>query len=332
MRCRTIGAAIVTSCFALAQTPEPSTVDRVFQLTQNETARDLAELATTIRAVVGIRQVSTNDLTRTVSIAGTAAEVAMAEWLIHTLDVPAPTSYSQQFVSPAKSNDVARVYFTHAATPQSLQEIVTTVRSVSDLQRVFVYNSLHAAILRGGAPEIGLADWLMLKLDQPGQNQAPPEYPFAGLRGPEVARVFYLQHAQSPRDIQELMTTLRSIADLQRMFVYIAPKAVAVRAPADRVALAQWLVSELDRPCDEPPAGTHRYELPVGPDNQVRIFYLSPSATLEQRQQIASNVRTTAYVQRLFLYNPLAALSVRGTVGQIATAERLLDELKQPAR
>jgi hypothetical protein len=257
----------------------------------------------------------------------------MAEWLIHELDVPAPASQPQQFVAPGNSNDVVRVYFTHATTPQALQEIVVTIRSVADIQRIFIYNSLHATVLRGSAAEVGLADWLMQKLDQPGQNQAPQEYPFAGQRGPEVARVFYLVHPQSPRDIQELVTTLRSIADLQRIFVYMAPRAVAVRGPADRVVLAQWLVSELDRPANEPAAGgVHQYELPAGSDNHVRVFYLSPAATADQRQQIVSNVRTTAYVQRLFLYNPLGALTVRGTVGQIATAERLLDELNQPGR
>src|SRR5947207_3110175 len=106
--------------------------------------------------------------------------------------------------------NVDRVFhLTQKETTRDLNELATTLR---------------AAVLRGNAAEVGLADWLMQKLDLPGQNQAPQEYPFAGLRGPEVARVFYLLHTQSPRDIQEIMTTLRSVADLQRIFVYLAPK------------------------------------------------------------------------------------------------------------
>ena len=177
MRHQTIGVAIVACCFSMAsaQTPAPQNVDRVFHLTQNETARDLQEMATTLRSVVDIRQVASDDTSRTVTVAGTAAQMSMAEWLIHELDVPAPTSQPHRFVVPGMSNDVVRVYFTHAATPQALQEIVTTIRSVADVQRIFVYNSLRATVLRGTAAEVGLTDWLMQKLDQPGQNQAPQE-------------------------------------------------------------------------------------------------------------------------------------------------------------
>jgi len=194
MQYQTISLAIVACCFSMAsaQTPAPQNVNRVFHLTQNETVRDLQEMATTLRAVVDIRQVASDDTSRTISVSGTAAQMAMAEWLIHELDVPPPTSQPQPFLVPGMSNDVVRVYFTHATAPRALQEIVTTIRSVADVQRIFVYNSLRATVLRGTLAEIGLADWLMQKLDQPGQNQAPAEYPFAGLRGPEVARVFYL--------------------------------------------------------------------------------------------------------------------------------------------
>jgi hypothetical protein len=280
--------------------------------------------------VADIRQINLDDIAKTITVAGTPGQMSMADWVIHTLDAPNPASQPQQFAAPGTAGDVIRVYFTHAATPQSLQEIVTTIRSVADVQRMFIYNRLRAAVLRDNVARIGLADWLMQKLDQPGQTAAPQEYTVAGPRGPEVARVFYLVHPQGPRDMQEIATTLRSIADIPRIFMYIAPKALAVRAPADRVALAQWLVTELDRPANEPAAsGAHRYELPTGTDNQVRVFYLNPSTSADQRQRIIADVRSAAYVQRLFVYNSLSALTVRGTVGQIATAERLLDELHQ---
>jgi hypothetical protein len=316
---------------ASAQTTAQN-LDRVFHLTQDRTERDLQEIATTLRSVGDIRQVRADDIAKTVTVAGTAAQIGLAEWLIHALDVAQAPAQPQPFVMPEGSKDLVRIYFTHAARPQDLQEIVTTIRSAADVQRIFTYNSLHAVVLRGGAAELGLADWLMQKLDQPGQNPAPETYPFAGLRGPEVARVFYLVHSRSPRDVQELVTTLRSIADIPRIFVYNASKAVAVRAPADRVALAQWLVRELDQPPDQPPAGTHGYELPAGTDSQVRVFYLNPATTAEQRQRVVSDVHTTLHVGQLYLYNPLTALTVRGTVGQIATAERLLDEANQSGR
>jgi hypothetical protein len=43
----------------------------------------------------------------------------------------------------------------------------------------------------------------------------------------------------------------------------------------------------------------------------------------------ATQVRTTARVQRLFMYGTLGALAVRGTVGQLATAEKVIEEMNQ---
>ena len=40
-------------------------------------------------------------------------------------------------------------YLTNVTTPQELQEIVTAVRSVADIQRLFVYNAQNAIIARG---------------------------------------------------------------------------------------------------------------------------------------------------------------------------------------
>jgi hypothetical protein len=332
---RAIGLTIAACCASVAfgQTPAAENVDRVFHLTQNQTVRQINEIATTVRSVAGVQDVTSDDLQKTLTVSTTAYGMAIAEWIIHQLDVPAPNAQPQQFAPAGTRSDIVRVYYTHATTPQMLQELVTNIRSVADVQRIFVYNSLHAIVLRDGMAEVGLADWLIQKLDLPGQTAAPPEYPYTGFHGPEVARVFYLAHSQTPRDIQEMITTIRSIADMQRIFIYNAHRAVALRGPADRVALAQWLVSELDRPANEPStSGAHQYELPAGPDNQVRIFYLNPADTVDRRQQIASEVRTTLHVGRLFVYNPLGALTVRGTVGQIATADRLLNELKEPGR
>ena len=109
MRYQTDTLAIVASCFSMAsaQTPAPQNVERVFHLTQNESARDLQEMATTLRSVVDIPQVASDDTSRTVTVAGTAAQVAIAEWLIQKLDAPAPASQPQQFAVPG-TNDVVR--------------------------------------------------------------------------------------------------------------------------------------------------------------------------------------------------------------------------------
>src|SRR5262245_13163941 len=139
MRYPLIGLTIAVCCLPAApgQTPAAQDLERVFYLNQNETAQDLQEIATTLRAVTDIRQVMADETQRTVTVTATAAQVAMAEWLIHELDVPGPASQPRQYVAPG-GNDIVRIYFTHAAGPRDLQEIVTTIRATADIQRVFV--------------------------------------------------------------------------------------------------------------------------------------------------------------------------------------------------
>ena len=45
------------------------------------------------------------------------------------------------------------------------------------------------------------------------------------------------------------MTAVRSVADIQRLFVYNAQNAIIARGEADRVALAEKIIHDLDKPC-----------------------------------------------------------------------------------
>jgi hypothetical protein len=109
--------------------------NRIFRLTQEENRQELEEIATVLRATGDIQQVSIDDINRTVTVDGTAGQIAMADWLIHQVDLPAnaPLAGVHEYRPPAGSDDVVRVfYLSHASTPQELQRIVTTVRSVAD--------------------------------------------------------------------------------------------------------------------------------------------------------------------------------------------------------
>ena len=58
-------------------------------------------------------------------------------------------------------------YIKNATTPQELQEISTTVRSVTEIRRAFAYNAQYAIMLRGTADQIALAEKLIADLDKP---------------------------------------------------------------------------------------------------------------------------------------------------------------------
>jgi hypothetical protein len=311
--------------------------NRVFQLTQDENKRELEEIATVLRATGDIQQVYIDDTTRTVTIAGTAGQIAIADWLVRQMDLPVTTQFSgvYEYRPPAGRDDVIRVfYLTHASTPQELQEIVTTVRSVADIPRVFIYNALNAVAVRGNNQQITLAAWLVGQLNQPANVAAPAPHEYK-LPGDDMARVFELTNPQTPQQLQEIATLIRSIGDIHRLFVCNDRRAVALRGTAEQLALAAWLVSELDKPVTGQAAAgdstaPHEYRLLSGPDNLVRVFYLAGSQSVQDRQKVVTQVRTTAQVPRLFVYNALGALAVRGTVGQVATAEKVIEEMKTP--
>ena len=51
-----------------------------------------------------------------------------------------------------------------------------------------------------------------------------------------VVKVFYLKNVTSVQEIQEIVTALRSVADIQKIFTYNAQNAIIVRAEADKIA------------------------------------------------------------------------------------------------
>jgi hypothetical protein len=311
--------------------------NRTFQLTQDENEQELEEIATVLRATGDIQQVSIDDINKTVTVIGTAGQIAIADWLVRQMDLPAnaPLSGVHEYRPAAGSDDVVRVfYLTHASTPQELQQIVTTVRSVADIQRVFVYNALNAVAVRGTNQQILLGAWLVDQLNQPAHVTAPAPHEYK-LPGDDVTRVFELTYPQTPQQLQEIVTLIRSIGDIPRLFVCNERRAVALRGRSDQIALAGWLVSELDKPVDgqartQDDSQPHEYRLPNSPDNLVRVFYLDSSQSAQDRQKVATQVRVTSGIMRLFVYNALGALAARGTDTQVATAEKVIGEMKAP--
>ncbi|HUE03319.1 MAG TPA: hypothetical protein VMR62_27400 [Bryobacteraceae bacterium] len=306
---------------------------KVFQLTQNQSPQDLQEITVVVRNIADIEQLSMDEGIRTLTLNASDGQVAMSSWLVQQLDLPsnATLTGAHEYRTPAAGDDVVRVlYATHAASPQALQEIAVALRSVADIGRLFVYNALKAVVVRDTDRKVSLAAWIMDQLNQPENAPAPEPHEFR-ISENDVARVFELANSPNPQAMQEITTLIRAVADMQRIFVYNARKSLVLRGPADRVSLASWLVSELDRPA-QPGAervASHEYRLPNDAQNVVRVFYLPPQSP-EDLQKAITLVRSTAGTYRSFIYNTLNALAVRGTAGQVATAEKVLEEIRKP--
>src|SRR5216684_2614688 len=66
-----------------------------------------------------------------------------------------------------------------------------------------------------------------------------------------VVRVFYLNNVLTAQEIQEIVTAVRTVAEIQKIFTYQAQNAIIVRAEADKVALAEKIIADLDKPKGE---------------------------------------------------------------------------------
>ncbi len=64
----------------------------------------------------------------------------------------------------------------------------------------------------------------------------------------QVVRVFYLKNITSVQEFQEIVTAVRSVTDIRRMFTYNAQNAVMCRGTVDQIALAEKLFHDLDKP------------------------------------------------------------------------------------
>jgi hypothetical protein len=168
---------------------------------------------------------------------------------------------------------------------------------------------------------------------------APPphEYRVAG-NSDDVVRVFYVTHAQTPQDLQEIATLIRTTADVKRLFIYNARKALALRGTAEQMKVAEWLIEELDQARGQAAAapgakpGGPEYRVPGNSDDVVRVFYLTHTQTPQDLQEVATLVRSTVDIKRLYVYNAPKALAVRASANQVATAEWLVRELDQANR
>jgi general secretion pathway protein D len=67
----------------------------------------------------------------------------------------------------------------------------------------------------------------------------------------QVVRVFYLKNIVQTTELQELLTTLRTVTDIQKIYQYTSQSALIVRCAADKMLLAEKIIDDLDKPRNE---------------------------------------------------------------------------------
>jgi general secretion pathway protein D len=67
----------------------------------------------------------------------------------------------------------------------------------------------------------------------------------------EVTRIFFLKNIAATQDLTAIITAIRTVADLQRLFPFEGQYAIIAKGTADKVALAEKIIHDLDKPKSE---------------------------------------------------------------------------------
>ena len=221
-------------------------ITRTVRLANIGSPQGIQEALTVLRTVANIRSVVSGDnANSSITFTGTPTEVALGGWIIASIDVGGPMA-PQQYVVPGAKDDVVKVaYLTNTNMQQGIQELLTQLRMVLSLAKVFDVTRPQAVVFRGTSDQIAATTWLIAQLDRPfDPNAATATYPI----GADQVKVFYLHNISGPKPTQELLNAIRMQAKVQHVFVNHAPRAIAMLGTTDRIAEADALVAMHDVP------------------------------------------------------------------------------------
>jgi hypothetical protein len=316
---RTILAILACSVLLSAQTSN-STITASYKLTTPQTPQGLDEVAKIVRTVASVPQVSTDPATASLTFSGPAAAVNFAAWILPQIDKSAGDTATHEYRLP--SGEMGRVVFlSHVQAGQGVQELLTILRTVADVQGIATLTANHAIVMRSQDWGVEFAQWIIAQIDQPVPQKPDPAPREFTVGGPDFrllghgARVMFLANVTGQKQMQQLLTVLRTVDDVQKVFSYGAGHAVVFRAGDVDLKRAVWLIQELDAAAAHPP-GTTTFTAPAG-DDVTREFYLG-NATDQWVQSAVTTLRTDLKIRRIFFTTEPSNIVVRGTTDEIA--------------
>lgn len=146
----------------------------------------------------------------------------------------------------------------------------------------------------------------------------------------EAGRRLRFAHIGDDQTMMEVATILRSIAGVEHLNVDKATREIVFRAEGEKRKVAEWIFDQLDRPAPSQRARNAELVVSGGETEGTVRVYFSPRQpeTLESLQEIATIVRATVEIRRLFTCNAFGAIVIRGTAKQAEAAQWLLARLR----
>lgn len=326
---------------AFGQTPAS---DRTFHFAHAGATQAMQEIATSIRTIGDISQISVDESKKSLNVHGTSDQLGLAEWMFNSMDVtsPAPANPAiHEYRMPSGTDDVVRLlYLNRGQTMEDFQELATLARTIGDIRRAFTYNASKILALRGTADQLTMAGWLIDEIEKSGGtprlHSASSQYHFtdpADQGKADTIQVFYVGNAATIQSFQELATAIRTISEVRRVYTFNTPRAMAVRGSSDQLALAGWLFDRTDKPANAaaaPPSAIYNYQAVDPRENSVQVFTVTHTATPADFQKLATQIREATSIRRVYIYNAPRIMVLRGTTDQLVQAEGLLKQLDPP--
>lgn len=230
--------------------------------------------------------------------------------------------------------DASRVFhFHHIEGAQPLQEVATLVRTIAEIRTLSVDTAQASISMTGPEGSIQIAEFLLKELDRTSFPDTVTQSFQVAPDGSDVVRVFYLPNTATVQQFQEVAVTIRTIPEIRRVFTYNEARAMAVRGTTDQVTAAAFIVKELDQPAGVKRVDSADYKM-ADPENhgetQVRIIYAPFTSSIQQFQEVATLIRTVGEIRRVYTCNAPRAITIRGTLDQVALASWIVKELGKP--
>lgn len=137
-------------------------------------------------------------------------------------------------------------------------------------------------------------------------------------------RTLNIRHASSEQAQNELATAVRSILELPSVNTDTDRRTLTISGTDTQIEAAEWLLTEIDKPAaqlGDKPSASRVLRMEGMGEEGLRVFYLQGTREVRQLQETATIIRSIVETRRLFTYNQILGIVVRGTPVQLDAAE-----------
>lgn len=145
-----------------------------------------------------------------------------------------------------------------------------------------------------------------------------------------VERTLQFARTTNTQDFQEAATLIRVMADIRDVTADPVQRTIALKAPPEQAAIADWLFSQIDNPPGGQISTTPEYHLTGSRDNVLRLYHVANAPTVQDLQEMATMIRTISDIRYAFTLNAQRVIALRASAPQISMAEWLFQEVDQP--